>query len=68
MGYASKNRRRDGGWRRIVVQVARPNIDGPHQARILRGRVLTAKVSSYSYQFKPLVRSSIALRSGSLNL
>jgi VWFA-related protein len=26
MGYASKNSRRDGGWRRIVVQVARPNI------------------------------------------
>jgi Ca-activated chloride channel homolog len=25
MGYASKNGRRDGGWRRIVVQVARPN-------------------------------------------
>jgi VWFA-related protein len=25
MGYASKNGRRDGAWRRIVVQVARPN-------------------------------------------
>lgn len=25
MGYASKNSRRDGGWRRIIVQVARPN-------------------------------------------
>jgi Ca-activated chloride channel family protein len=25
IGYASKNTRRDGGWRRIVVQVARPN-------------------------------------------
>jgi Ca-activated chloride channel family protein len=25
IGYASKNPRRDGGWRRIVVQVARPN-------------------------------------------
>jgi Ca-activated chloride channel family protein len=25
IGYASKNGRRDGGWRRIVVQVARPN-------------------------------------------
>jgi len=25
LGYASKNARRDGGWRRIVVQVARPN-------------------------------------------
>jgi Ca-activated chloride channel family protein len=24
LGYASKNPRRDGGWRRIVVQVARP--------------------------------------------
>jgi Ca-activated chloride channel family protein len=24
LGYASKNTRRDGGWRRIVVQVARP--------------------------------------------
>jgi len=26
IGYASKNGRRDGGWRRVVVQVARPNI------------------------------------------
>lgn len=25
IGYASKNPRRDGSWRRIVVQVARPN-------------------------------------------
>jgi Ca-activated chloride channel family protein len=25
IGYASKNTRRDGGWRRVVVQVARPN-------------------------------------------
>jgi hypothetical protein len=25
IGYASKNPRRDGGWRRIVVQVARAN-------------------------------------------
>ena len=25
IGYTSKNTRRDGGWRRIVVQVARPN-------------------------------------------
>src|SRR5262245_14003391 len=25
MGYASKNMRRDGAWRRIVVQVARPS-------------------------------------------
>ena len=25
LGYASKNGRRDGGWRRVVVQVARPN-------------------------------------------
>jgi Ca-activated chloride channel homolog len=25
IGYASKNSRRDGAWRRIVVQVARPN-------------------------------------------
>jgi VWFA-related protein len=24
IGYASKNTRRDGGWRRVVVQVARP--------------------------------------------
>jgi Ca-activated chloride channel family protein len=33
MGYASKNPRRDGAWRRIVVQVARPNIT----ARTKRG-------------------------------
>jgi Ca-activated chloride channel family protein len=26
IGYASKNTRRDGGWRRIVVQVARPQV------------------------------------------
>ena len=26
MGYASKNPRRDGGFRRLVVQVARPNV------------------------------------------
>ena len=26
IGYASKNGRRDGGWRRVVVQVARPNL------------------------------------------
>ena len=25
IGYASKNPRRDGGWRRVAVQVARPN-------------------------------------------
>jgi Ca-activated chloride channel homolog len=33
IGYASKNGRRDGGWRRIVVQVARPNMT----ARTKRG-------------------------------
>jgi Ca-activated chloride channel family protein len=26
LGYMSKNARRDGAWRRIVVQVARPNV------------------------------------------
>lgn len=26
VGYASKNGRRDGAWRRVVVQVARPNL------------------------------------------
>src|SRR5262249_6637664 len=26
MGYASKNGRRDGAWRRVTVQVARPNL------------------------------------------
>jgi len=26
LGYTSRNPRRDGGWRRIVVQVARPNV------------------------------------------
>jgi Ca-activated chloride channel family protein len=25
IGYVSKNQRRDGGWRRIIVQVSRPN-------------------------------------------
>jgi VWFA-related protein len=33
LGYASKNTRRDGGWRRIVVQVARPQA----MARTKRG-------------------------------
>lgn len=33
IGYASKNGRRDGGWRRVVVQVARPNMT----ARTKRG-------------------------------
>lgn len=26
LGYASRNGRRDGAWRRIVVQIARPNV------------------------------------------
>jgi Ca-activated chloride channel family protein len=26
VGYTSKNQRRDGGWRRIVVRVTRPNV------------------------------------------
>jgi VWFA-related protein len=26
IGYTSKNARRDGGWRRIIVQVTRPNV------------------------------------------
>ena len=26
LGYSSKNARRDGTWRRIVVQVSRPNL------------------------------------------
>ena len=26
LGYTSKNARRDGGWRRIIVQVTRPNL------------------------------------------
>jgi VWFA-related protein len=26
LGYTSKNPRRDGAWRRVVVQVARPNM------------------------------------------
>jgi Ca-activated chloride channel family protein len=33
LGYASRNNRRDGAWRRIVVQVARPNVT----ARTKRG-------------------------------
>lgn len=33
LGYASKNPRRDGAWRRVVVQVARPSIT----ARTKRG-------------------------------
>jgi Ca-activated chloride channel family protein len=33
MGYASRNPRRDGSWRRLVVQVARPNVT----ARTKRG-------------------------------
>ncbi|PYQ98262.1 MAG: VWA domain-containing protein, partial [Acidobacteria bacterium] len=26
VGYTSKNQRRDGGWRRIVVRITRPNV------------------------------------------
>lgn len=26
LGYASRNSRRDGAWRRVVVQIARPNV------------------------------------------
>jgi hypothetical protein len=26
VGYTSKNGRRDGSWRRVVVRVARPNL------------------------------------------
>jgi VWFA-related protein len=33
MGYASKNIRRDGAWRRLVVQVGRPSLT----ARTKRG-------------------------------
>jgi Ca-activated chloride channel homolog len=33
IGYTSKNPRRDGGWRRLVVRVARPNV----QARTKQG-------------------------------
>ena len=36
IGYTSKNPRRDGAWRRLVVRVARPNVAGPHQAGIFR--------------------------------
>jgi Ca-activated chloride channel family protein len=39
LGYASKNTRRDGGWRRIVVQVARPQAT----ARTKRGYYAAAK-------------------------
>jgi hypothetical protein len=33
IGYTSKNTRRDGAWRRLVVRVARPNA----QARTKQG-------------------------------
>jgi VWFA-related protein len=33
IGYTSKNPRRDGAWRRLVVRVARPNV----QARTKQG-------------------------------
>ena len=36
VGYTSRNGRRDGSWRRVVVRVARPNLDRANQARILR--------------------------------
>ena len=38
IGYASKNGRRDGAWRRIVVQIARAERHRADQARILCGR------------------------------
>ena len=36
VGYTSKNPRRDGAWRRVVVRVNRPQHHGAHQAGILR--------------------------------
>ena len=36
IGYTSKNPRRDGAWRRLVVRVAPAERAGPHQAGILR--------------------------------
>jgi hypothetical protein len=33
LGYSSKNPRRDGAWRRLIVRVARPNV----QARTKQG-------------------------------
>ena len=39
VGYTSKNPRRDGAWRRVVVRVNRPNTVGAHQAGILRADV-----------------------------
>ena len=36
VGYVSKNAKRDGAWRRIVVRVARAEAHGPDQAGLLR--------------------------------
>ena len=48
IGYTSKNPRRDGAWRRLVVRVARPNV----QARTKQG------------YFAPLARRPIAQSRG----
>ena len=39
MGYAPKNPKRDGAFRRVVVQVEPRERHGPHQTRILRAGV-----------------------------
>ncbi len=36
VGYTSKNGRRDGAWRRVVVRVNRPSTDRPDQAGLFR--------------------------------
>ena len=38
VGYTSKNRRRDGAWRRVVVAVNRPSTTAADQAGLLRRR------------------------------
>ena len=38
VGYTSKNPKRDGAWRRVVVRVDRPSTHRAHQAGLLRAR------------------------------
>ena len=59
MGYASKNPRRDGAFRRIVVQVARPNTHGAHKARLLRTGVALMGLRSWVLGLRDLIPKSL---------
>ena len=56
VGYTSRNQRRDGAWRRVVVRIDRPNAIAADQARLLR-----AEPRSIAMNFVPLALYAAAL-------